>query len=293
MKILFLFHDQWTQYPKADWVASRFPTDGFVVIKKRRPWWGAYLWKRARRLGFRKVADEVLLRLSWVLFQSRRDRRMTRKLLDDLRRDIPAGYRRPPVHRVHDINSAEAEMLLKRLAPDVCVLMVNVILRKGIFAIPRLGMLVFHPGVTPEYRGPHSAFWATLNHEFWGIGWSLLRVDAGIDTGTVLAQGSAAVDPLTESHIFMQHKSHVDGLCHVVDTLRKLAAGEQPAVDTRDRKSSNYTHPGLSDYLRLRRSLADLRRAGNAPREPGGIVRPAPRHMTDGSATDLHVEERS
>ena len=81
MKILFLFHDQWERkYPKADWVASRFPTDGFVVIKKRRPWWGAYLWKRARRLGFRKVADEVLLRLSWVLFQSRRDRRMTRKL---------------------------------------------------------------------------------------------------------------------------------------------------------------------------------------------------------------------
>jgi methionyl-tRNA formyltransferase len=66
--------------------------------------------------------------------------------------------------------------------------MVHPILSKETFSIPPLGMLVFHPGVTPEYRGPHSAFWATMNNEFWGIGWSLLRIDEGIDTGQVLAQ---------------------------------------------------------------------------------------------------------
>jgi hypothetical protein len=265
MKILFLFHDSWTQYPKADWLASRIPLDGFLVIKRTRPWWGAYLWKRARRIGFGKVVNEAVLRLYWLLTNGARDRRMTSRLLDDLKRDIPAGYQRPPVHTVYDINSPEAEALLKRLNPDVCVLMVNVILKKKIFSIPRLGMWVFHPGLTPEYRGPHSAFWATLNHQFWGIGWSLLRVDEGIDTGNVLAQGSAVVDPLTQSHVYMQHKSHVDGLPHVVETLRKLEAGEQPVVDARGRKSSNYTHPGFSDYLKLRKFLARLRRGETPP----------------------------
>jgi folate-dependent phosphoribosylglycinamide formyltransferase PurN len=279
MKILFLFHDSWTQYPKADWLASRIPLDGFLVIKKTRPWWGAYLWRRARRIGFGKVANEAALRLYWLLTNTARDRRMTSKLLEDLKHDIPAGYQRPPVHTVYDINSPEAEALLKRLNPDVCVLMVNVILKKKIFSIPRLGMLVFHPGLTPEYRGPHSAFWATMNHQFWGIGWSLLRVDEGIDTGNVLAQGSAAVDPLTESHVYMQHKSHVDGLPHVVETLRQLAAGEQPNVDVRGRKSFNYTHPGLSDYLRLRRFLNGLRRGATPPgprsvRLDGDVVTP-------------------
>jgi folate-dependent phosphoribosylglycinamide formyltransferase PurN len=259
MKILFLFHDSWTQYPKADWLASRIPLDGFLVIKKTRPWWGAYLWKRARRIGFGKVANEIAFRLYWLLMHSARDQRMTSRLLEDLKRDIPPDYRRPPVHTVHDINSSDAEALLKRLNPDVCVLMVNVILKKKIFSIPRLGMLVFHPGLTPEYRGPHSAFWATLNHQFWGIGWSLLRVDAGIDTGNVLAQGSATVDPLTQGHVYMQHKSHVDGLPRVVDTLKRLEAGEHPVVDARGRKSSNYTHPGFSDYLRLRKFLKGLR----------------------------------
>jgi folate-dependent phosphoribosylglycinamide formyltransferase PurN len=272
MKTYFLFHDHWTQYIKADWAASQYPFDGFVVIKKTRPWFGAYLWRRAKRIGFWKVADEVLLRLIYLFGSSYRDSRRLKKLLGDLRRRLPVTYRRPPIHRIHDINSDEAVSLLKQLAPDVCVLMVNVILQEKIFSIPPLGMLVFHPGLTPEYRGPHSAFWATLNKEFWGIGWSLLRVNKGIDTGAVLAQGSAReIDPLTETHVFMQHKSHVEGIPGVVQTLRGLAAGQTPTVDTSGRTSSNYTHPGLSDYLRYRRVLKELRGA----RQPSDGSHPA------------------
>ena len=262
MKTYFLFHDKWTEYVKADWAAARFPFDGFVVIHKTRVWLVPFLWRRIRRIGLAKVIDEVLLRLYYALFQSGRDRRMLREYMDGVQREIPAGYQRPPVHHVHDINSDETADLLRKLAPDVCVLMVMPLLKKKIFTIPPLGMLVFHPGVTPEYRGPHSSFWAVLNREFWVIGWSLLRVDAGIDTGTVLAQASTRnPDPLTESHVFLGHKSHVDGLPGVVETLRKLQAGESPRVSTEGRKSSNYTHPGLTDYLKYRKVLKDLRRA--------------------------------
>ena len=261
MKTFFLFHDHWTQYIKADWAASQYPFDGFVVIKRTRPWFGAYLWRRARRVGFWKVADEVLLRLIYTLFYSYGDSRRLKKLLGDLKRKLPVSYRRPPIYRIRDINSDESVSVLKHRAPDVCVLMVNVILQERIFSIPPLGMLVFHPGLTPEYRGPHSAFWATLNKEFWGIGWSLLRVNRGIDTGSVLAQGSATnIDPLTETHVLMQHKSHVEGITGVVQTLRRLAAGESPTVDTSGRTSSNYTHPGLSDFLKYRGVLKELRR---------------------------------
>ena len=260
MKAYFLFHDQWTEYVKADWVASRFPFAGFIVIEKTRPDAVRFLWRRMRRLGVRKVADELLLRLYYVLFQSRRDHRMLQRLMADVQRDIPASYQRPAVHRVFDINSAEAAELLTRLAPDVCMLMVQPILKKRILSIPPLGMLVFHPGLTPEYRGTHSAFWAVLNRELWGIGWSLLRIDAGIDTGAILAQASARnPNPLTESHVFQAHKCHVEGLPGVVATLRKLEAGESPSVSTTGRASHNYTHPGLSDYIKYRKVLKQLR----------------------------------
>jgi hypothetical protein len=260
MKTYFLFHDKWTEYVKADWAAARFPFDGFVVIGKTRASFVPFLWRRIRRLGVAKVADELVLRLYYILFKSRRDRRMLKSYMAQVQRDIPVTYQRPPVYRVHDINSSASEALLKRLAPDVCVLMVMPLLKKRIFTIPPLGMLVFHPGVTPEYRGPHSAFWAILNRELWGIGWSLLRVDAGVDTGGVLAQASTRnPDPLTESHVFLGHKSHVDGLPGVLQTLCKLQVGEHPRVFTEGRKSTNYTHPGFTDYLRYRKVLKQLR----------------------------------
>jgi folate-dependent phosphoribosylglycinamide formyltransferase PurN len=256
MKACFLFHDHWTEYIKADWAASRFPFDSFIVVEKTRAPLVPFLWRRMRRLGAAKVLDELLLRLYYVVFQRRRDNRMLRALMDDVERDIPPDYRRPPVHRVHDINSGEAEALLRKLAPDVCVLMLMPILKKKILSIPPLGMLAFHPGVTPEYRGTHAAFWAVLNGELWGVGWSLLRIDAGIDTGAVLAQASLrAPDPVRESHVYLAHKSHIEGLAGVVDTLRKLQAGESPRVATEGRTCATYTHPGWSDYRKYRKAI--------------------------------------
>jgi len=202
----------------------------------------------------------VSFRVYWLLFKSASDYAKIGRLMESLKHDLPSDYKRPPVYRVNDINSSESEAVLRALAPDVCVLTVHPILKERIFSIARCGMLVFHPGLTPEYRGPHPAFWATLNNEFWGIGWSLLQINHGIDTGPVLAQGSAKrVDPLTQSHIYMQHISHVEGLPHVVRVLRKLGAGEQPRVLVDGRASTNYTHPGISDYMKLRRVLRGLR----------------------------------
>jgi len=272
MRAFFLLHDDWYQYIKADLLASLYPIDGFVVIRRKRDSLPKYLWKRAKRIGFRKVLDEVLFRAWWTLSRGLSDARALRKLMDQTQRQLPPAYRRPPVHRIDNINSDAGRQVLHDLKPDVCVLMVHPILSKKTFSIPRLGMLVFHPGVTPEYRGPHSAFWAVMNNEFWGIGWSLLRVDEGIDTGPVLAQASCtSVDPLHDTHIIMQHRSHVDGMPHVADVLRRLERGEQPRVEMINRRSTNYTHPGLTEYFRFLRVREDLRRQ----RGPRGAPKPA------------------
>jgi hypothetical protein len=265
VKTYFIFHDHWYQYLKADLVAARFPFAGFIVVRRRRAWWGHYLWRRVKRLGLFKVIDEVLLRVYWNLFKAGTDDRTLRAILDAAVAGLPDDYERPPVHYIDNINAPEGRARLRELAPDVCVVMLNVILRESVFTIPPLGMLVYHPGVTPEYRGPHSAFWATANNEFWGIGWSLLTVDRGIDTGSVLAQSSAhTADPFEETHVLMQHKAHIEGMPEVADVLGRLAEGERPEVEMVDRRSTNYTHPGLTDYVKLRRTLRRIR-AGTAP----------------------------
>jgi folate-dependent phosphoribosylglycinamide formyltransferase PurN len=275
MRAFYLFHDDWYQYVKADLLASKYPMTGFVVIRRKRDSSYRYLWKRAKRLGFFKVLDELALRLYWTLFKSLGDYRNLKHLTETVQNSLPASYKRPPVHYVDNINSDAGRQVLRDLNPDVCVLMVHPILGKKTFSIPPLGMLVFHPGVTPEYRGPHSAFWATMSNEFWGIGWSLLRVDEGIDTGPVLAQGSCTrVNPLEDSHVMMQHVSHVDGTGPVVEVLRKLERGETPRIELIDRRSTNYTHPGITDYVRFLAVRKKLRN-GDSPKgapKPAGVL---------------------
>ena len=75
----------------------------------------------------------------------------------------------------------------------------------------------------------------------------------------VLAQGSTRdPGPLTESHIILAHRSHVEGLAGVVETLRRLERGEHPRVLTEGRASCNYTHPGWTDYRKYRKILKQL-----------------------------------
>jgi folate-dependent phosphoribosylglycinamide formyltransferase PurN len=275
MKAFYLFHDNWYQYVKADLLASQYPITGFVVIRRKRDPWYRYLWKRAKRLGFSKVLDELALRLYWTVFKSWKDHRDLKHLIAKVQRGLPTSYKRPPVYHVENINSDAGRQVLRDLNPDVCVLMVHPILSKKTFSIPRHGMLVFHPGITPEYRGPHSAFWATMTNEFWGIGWSLLRVDEGIDTGPVLAQGSCtSVDPLEVSHVIMQHVSHIDGTSCVAQVLRRLERGETPRVEMINRRSTNYTHPGITDYIRfsgVRKKLRNGRYPKGHPK-PVGVL---------------------
>jgi methionyl-tRNA formyltransferase len=206
------------------------------------------------------VADEVAWRLASRFTEREQDRQQERQLVADLRPTISPAYQRPPVHTVESITSAAGQQLLESLQPDVCIIMLNVMLPKRIFNIPPLGMLIFHPGLVPEYRGVHCGLWAVANDDVSRIGWSLLRIDEGVDTGPVLAQGVAkSIDPRNENYSIMQHKAQFDGVPDVVTAMQRLAAGENPQMVLSGRSSGHYTHPGFSDFLRYRRVLRRYR----------------------------------
>lgn len=250
---------------KADLIASQFPVSAFVHVKERRAPAHQYFLRRLKRFGWAKVANEAAWRLAYRFTEYQQDREQERQLVEDGRRAVPATYERPPVHTVDSITSPEGQKLLESLKPDVCIIMLNVMLPKRIFNIPRHGMLIFHPGLVPEYRGVHCGMWAVANDDVSRIGWSLLRIDEGVDTGPVLAQGVAkTIDPSRENYSIMQHKAQLDGVPDVVAAMERLAAGEQPQVLTSGRVSGHYTHPGLTDYLRYRRVLRRYRRRAAA-----------------------------
>jgi hypothetical protein len=273
VRTVLLYHTDPIQDLKADLIASQFPVDAFVHVHQRRAPAAAYLWRRFKRFGFSKVADEVLWRMAYRLTEYQQDQASERELILSMRRHLPASYQRPPVQTLESINSPDAERLLRQLNADVCIIMLNVMVKKHIFTIPRHGMLIFHPGLVPEYRGVHCGMWAVANGEADKIGWTLLRIDEGVDTGPVLAQGICLTgDPARENYQILQHRAQFDGVPGVVNALQRLAAGETPSVDLGTRTPGHFTHPGFSDFLRYRRMLGRFRslHRGTAPMESEG-----------------------
>ena len=59
--------------------------------------------------------------------------------------------------------------------------------------VPRLGSINQHPGLLPRHRGPIPLAWALRDGDAeWGTTWH--RMDAELDTGHLLAQGTVPIE---------------------------------------------------------------------------------------------------
>jgi len=171
-------------------------------------------------------------------------------------------------------NSAEARAFLQERRPDLAIARCKVILKREIFEIPRVGTFVMHPGICPEYRNAHGCFWALVNRDLDRVGMTLLKVDAGIDTGPVYLHGTCDIDEVRETHTVIQHRAVIENLDDIGAILRALCRGEQVAtVNTEGRRSATWGQPRLTEYLRWKwaagsasRNPAYVRRAGSAER---------------------------
>ena len=98
----------------------------------------------------------------------------------------------PPFER---INTPEFVALLRKLKPDLIVSMhYPVIFKRPILEIPPLGCVNEHPSRLPAGRGMTPSYWHMLIGDT--DNWITLHyLDAGIDTGDVISQGSVAITP--------------------------------------------------------------------------------------------------
>jgi methionyl-tRNA formyltransferase len=159
----------------------------------------------------------------------------------------------PPATEVlptDDPNSAQVEAFLRGLAPDLVIARCKRLLKKRIFSIPRCGTFVLHPGICPEYRNAHSAFWAVALGDREGVGLTLLKVDAGVDTGPVYGYYSCAFDEQQESHIVIMIRLVLENLDRVRRTLLEIHEGRAVPIDVTGRSSAAWGHPWLTTFAR-------------------------------------------
>jgi hypothetical protein len=161
-----------------------------------------------------------------------------------------------PVHRVPTLNGPEAQATLRELAPDLAVSLHNRILREPTFSIPRLGTINVHHGATPEYRGMPPVFWE-LRDGRETVGFTIHRIDAGIDTGPVLAAGEVPIErrPSLGATLAATLPRLYDASLEALDCVLAALATGSARERAQERTGLARTTPGLRDFLRVRTAL--------------------------------------
>jgi methionyl-tRNA formyltransferase len=110
------------------------------------------------------------------------------------------GDREPALERadllvtVPHINHPRVVALARSRAPDLVAVFGTSLLRGETLSIGRLGILNLHGGLSPDYRGADCTFWALYNGEPERVGCTIHFIDAGIDTGRLIAHVCPAVE---------------------------------------------------------------------------------------------------
>jgi len=250
MKTLLICHEDapLDRVGLARWLASFTTLAGVLVIAEK----GSRKLRRARkeieRVGLLRFLDVMAFRVYYRLFLAQSDSRWESAELKKLTSRYPAAD--VPQLLTESPNSPEAERFIAAAAPDIVIARCKVLLQERIFAIPARGTFVMHPGVCPEYRNAHGCFWALARADFARVGMTLLRVDQGIDSGSVYGYFSYPYDSSAESHIVIQNRVVLDNLDAIAGMLQAIGAGTAAAVDTSGRASAVWGHPWLTRYVR-------------------------------------------
>jgi folate-dependent phosphoribosylglycinamide formyltransferase PurN len=238
------------------WLASFSTLAGVIVVRET----GAQKRRRARRelqrVGFWRFLDVMAFRLYYSMVLARRDSAWEENRVRELCQQYPEISVSTPTLVTASPNSPEAFDFVRNLAPDIVIARCKFILKEKVFTIPKSGTFVMHPGICPEYRNAHGCFWALANDDPERVGMTLLRIDAGIDTGPVLGYFHCSYDTRKESHIVIQHRTVFDNLEDIKQTLLQIHTGETVPIDVSGRHSATWGQPWLTKYFHIKRVAA-------------------------------------
>ena len=166
----------------------------------------------------------------------------TRHRLADVCRELAVPYR-----SIESANDVEFVAHLSALGVDVLLNQTPELLRGSLLAAPRLGVINRHLSLLPAYRGAWPIFWQCAHGER-KVGVTVHLVDAGLDTGNILAQASLTREPSEAmSHTLERLFERSVGLtCEALQKLDAGIAGDPNAGPG----ASSYRTPRPGDLLR-------------------------------------------
>lgn len=114
---------------------------------------------------------------------------------------------------------------LRELSPDlIAVAAYGQILPASILELPRFGCLNVHTSLLPKYRGAAPIQRAILDGEI-ETGVTIMKMDAGMDTGAILTQKKTPIAPADNSQILHDRLAQI-GAALLVRTIPEYIAGK-------------------------------------------------------------------
>jgi methionyl-tRNA formyltransferase len=173
--------------------------------------------------SLQSLADAPGFRLQAVVTQPDRPKGRDMKLHPSPVKEMALGRGLPVLQpeRVRDEAFVEE---LRRLGPDlIAVTAFGQILPRTILDLPRYGCLNVHTSLLPKYRGAAPIQWAILNGEA-QTGVTIMKMDAGLDTGPILAQEATSIGPEDDSQT-LHDRLGMMGARLLAHTIREYVAG--------------------------------------------------------------------
>ncbi|MFC7176993.1 formyltransferase family protein [Halosegnis marinus] len=235
------------------WLASVSDLVGVVVIRNKRARTLARARRELSRSGLFGFADVLAFRLYYRTVLADREGEKIDELIESTRDKYPDVPDTVPRITVDDPNEEPTKEFLKEREADATIARIKILLDSNVFSIPTEGTYVIHPGICPEYRNSHGCFWALANGEPEKVGYTLLKIDDGIDTGPIFAQGTTSFDPVDDGHLYIQYKVVADNLDEIAQALKGAVSGARDQIDVSGRDSDVWGQPRLSEYLGWKR----------------------------------------
>ena len=121
-------------------------------------------------------------------------------------------------------NNAEFRTQLEALRPEAIVVVgYGRIVPQWMIDLPPLGNINLHASLLPKYRGAAPIQWAIACGEAL-TGVTIMRIDAGLDTGDILQQSELKIDPEDTAETLAPKLATI-GAAQMVETLLGFKAG--------------------------------------------------------------------
>ncbi len=153
-----------------------------------------------------------------------------------------------PVVSLADLRNAEAVSGLASFHPDALVVACFPWrLPRAVRSLASLGGINVHPSLLPALRGPDPVFWA-LRRGDRRTGVTLHLLDAGLDTGPIIAQEAVDIPPGIRAPDLEARLAEL-GASMLVPALRDLAAGQIIPRDQEHSRATRAPVPAGADWL--------------------------------------------